>query len=51
MTSLFLAMTALAAAPVDIPAVAPLAIASPSQTARSVLLAWETDRKASCSRK
>ena len=45
MTSLFLAMTALAAAPVDSPAAAPFAIESPSQTARSVLLAWETDQK------
>jgi hypothetical protein len=44
MTSLFLMMIA-AAAPADKLTAAPFTIESPSQTARSVFLAWETDQK------
>lgn len=46
MTSLFFVMIALVTASAAKPAVASFTIESPSQTARSVLLAWETDLKA-----
>jgi hypothetical protein len=45
MTSMFLAMIVVAAGPTDSRAMASFTITSPAQTARSVLLAWETDEK------
>ena len=44
-TSLFLAMVALLAPRAEPPVPSRFTISSPSQTARSVLLAWETDQK------